>query len=62
MFEHFAGTLFRKTRHGIKALLKLGKLECGFRDKFFKVVKKKKKRKERAMDTLFEIRKWSLSD
>lgn len=49
MFEHFAGTLFRKTRHRIKALLKLGKLECGFRDKFFKVVKKKKKkgRKER---------------
>lgn len=49
MFEYFAGTLFRKTRHRIKALLKLGELECGFRDKFFKVVKKKKKkgRKER---------------
>lgn len=61
VFEHFAGTVFRKTRHRIKALLKLGELECGFRDKFFKVVKKKK-RKERAMDTLFEIRKWSLSD
>lgn len=47
VFEHFAGTVFRKTRHRIKALLKLGELECGFRDKFFKVVKKKKGRKER---------------
>lgn len=50
MFEHFAGTLFRKTRHRIKALLKLGELECGFRDKFFKVVKKKKKKKEGKSD------------
>lgn len=54
VFEHFAGTVFRKTRHRIKALLKLGELECGFRDKFFKVVKKKKKKEGRK-------ERWTLS-